>query len=146
MHRFAACRLGFVPHSAMDETFRTEPFWRIGPSTATTSPRPSNTARWIGSGGPEGLAIGALDSRAGVRPSYLVTTTISSKGQMVIPRQVRERLEIRAGDDFLLLELANGDLLLRRSRPPRRSLAWHLRRMRGLELERNRERVRGVAS
>ena len=64
---------------------------------------------------------------------------------MVIPRQVRERLEIRAGDDFLLLELANGDILLRRSRPPKKSLAWHLRRMRGLELERNREQVREVA-
>jgi AbrB family looped-hinge helix DNA binding protein len=74
-----------------------------------------------------------------------VTTTISSKGQIVIPSQVRERLEIRAGDDFLLLELANGDILLRRSRPPRRSLAWHLRRMRGLELERNRQGVREVA-
>jgi len=74
-----------------------------------------------------------------------MTTTISSKGQMVIPRQVRERLEIRAGDDFLLLELANGDILLRRSRPPKRSLAWHLRRMRGLELDRDGERVREVA-
>jgi AbrB family looped-hinge helix DNA binding protein len=73
-----------------------------------------------------------------------MTTTISSKGQMVIPSQVRERLEIRAGDDFLVLELANGDILLRRSRPPRRSLAWHLRRMRGLELERDCERVREV--
>jgi AbrB family looped-hinge helix DNA binding protein len=74
-----------------------------------------------------------------------MTTTISSKGQVVIPRPVRERLEIRAGDDFVLLELANGDILLRRSRPPRRSLAWHLGRMRGLELERNVERVREVA-
>ena len=74
-----------------------------------------------------------------------MTTTISSKGQLVIPSGVRERLEIRAGDDFLLLELANGDILLRRSRPPRRSLAWHLRRLRGLELDRNDERVREVA-
>ena len=91
------------------------------------------------------MAITGLDIGRFVSSSYLVTTTISSKGQMVIPRQVRERLEIRAGDDFLLLELANGDILLRRSRPPRRSLAWHLRRMRGLDLERNHERVREVA-
>jgi AbrB family looped-hinge helix DNA binding protein len=91
------------------------------------------------------MGIAGLDTRANVRPSYRVTTTISSKGQMVIPRQVRERLEIRPGDGFLLFELANGDILLRRWRPPKRSLAWHLRRMRGLELDRNRERVREVA-
>jgi len=40
-------------------------------SSATPSPTPSNTARWIGSCGREGLAIGALDSRASIRPSYL---------------------------------------------------------------------------
>jgi AbrB family looped-hinge helix DNA binding protein len=74
-----------------------------------------------------------------------MTTTISSKGQVVIPRQVRERQEIRAGDDFLLFELSNGDILLRRSRPPKRSLAWHLRQMRGLELKRTPEVVREVA-
>ena len=64
---------------------------------------------------------------------------------MVIPRQVRARQEIRAGDDFLLFELSNGDILLRRSRRPRKSLAWHLRRLRGLDLRRKRERVREVA-
>jgi AbrB family looped-hinge helix DNA binding protein len=74
-----------------------------------------------------------------------MTTTMSSKGQVVIPRQVRERQEIRAGDDFLLFELSNGDLLLRRSRPPKKSLAWHLRRMRGITLERSPDRVREVA-
>lgn len=64
---------------------------------------------------------------------------------MVIPRQVRERLEIHTGDDFLLFELRNGDILLRRSRPPKRSLVWHLRQMQGLNLDRNREPVRKVA-
>lgn len=74
-----------------------------------------------------------------------MTTTISSKGQLVIPRQVRERQEIRAGDDFVLFELSNGDILLRRSRAPKRSLAWHLRRLRGLELRRSGETAREVA-
>ena len=69
-------------------------------------------------------------------------TTISSKGQIVIPRQVRERQEIRPGDDFVLFELSNGDILLRRSRLPKKSLVWHLRRLRGLELERQNEQVR----
>ncbi|MBI3853535.1 MAG: AbrB/MazE/SpoVT family DNA-binding domain-containing protein [Verrucomicrobia bacterium] len=74
-----------------------------------------------------------------------MTTTISSKGQVVIPRPVRERHRIRPGDDFLLFELSNGDILLRHVRAPKRSLAWHLRRLHGLSLERSPERVREVA-
>jgi len=74
-----------------------------------------------------------------------MTTTISSKGQVVIPRPIRERQEIRAGDDFFLFELSNGDILLRRSRPPKKSLAWHLRRLQGIEMERRHEPVREVA-
>ena len=74
-----------------------------------------------------------------------MTTTISSKGQVVIPRPVRERQQLRAGDDLLLFELSNGDILLRRARHPKHSLVWHLRRMRGLDLQRNREKLREVA-
>lgn len=70
---------------------------------------------------------------------------ISSKGQVVIPRSVRERHRLRADDDLLLLELSNGDILLRHVRKPKKSLVWHLRRLRGLRLERNREGVREVA-
>ena len=73
-----------------------------------------------------------------------MTTTISSKGQVVIPQHVRQRQDIRSGDDFMLFELSNGDLLLRRVRPPKKSLAWHLRRMQGLELEHPRDPVREV--
>lgn len=64
---------------------------------------------------------------------------------MVIPRPIRERHKFRAGDDFLLFELANGDIVLRHVRAPKKSLAWHLRRLSGLPLERKRERVREVA-
>ena len=64
---------------------------------------------------------------------------------MVIPRPIRERHKFRAGDDFLLFELSNGDIVLRRVRAPKKSLAWHLRRLSGLRLERKRERVREVA-
>ena len=74
-----------------------------------------------------------------------MTTTISSKGQVVIPRPIRERHDMRAGDDFLLFELSNGDILLRRTRLPKKSLVWHLRRLRGLPLDRKRENVREVA-
>jgi AbrB family looped-hinge helix DNA binding protein len=74
-----------------------------------------------------------------------VTTTISSKGQVVIPQPVRERHKLRAGDDLYLFELSNGDIVLRRVKPPARSLAWHLRRFQGLDLKRRRERVREVS-
>jgi AbrB family looped-hinge helix DNA binding protein len=74
-----------------------------------------------------------------------MTTTVWTKGQIVIPRPVRERLEIRPGDAFLVFESAKGDVLLRRSQPPKRPLAWHLRRMKGLALQRKREPVREVA-
>lgn len=74
-----------------------------------------------------------------------MTTTISSKGQVVIPRPVRERQQLRAGDDLLLFELSNGDIVLRRARAPKKSLAWHLRRLQGLKLERQREPAREVA-
>jgi AbrB family looped-hinge helix DNA binding protein len=74
-----------------------------------------------------------------------VTTTISSKGQVVIPRPVRERQQLRAGDDLLLFELSNGDIVLRRSRAPRKSLVWHLRQLRGLQIPRTREIAREVA-
>jgi AbrB family looped-hinge helix DNA binding protein len=74
-----------------------------------------------------------------------MTTTISSKGQVVIPQPVRERHQLRAGDDLLLFELSNGDIVLRRARAPKKSLVWHLRRLQGLRLERPRELVREVA-
>jgi bifunctional DNA-binding transcriptional regulator/antitoxin component of YhaV-PrlF toxin-antitoxin module len=64
---------------------------------------------------------------------------------VVIPKSVRERHKLKAGDDLWLLELSNGDLLLRHVRRPRKSLAAHLQRLRGLSLDRNREKVREVA-
>jgi AbrB family looped-hinge helix DNA binding protein len=73
-----------------------------------------------------------------------VTTTISSKGQVVIPRPVRERQKIHPGDDFVLFELSNGDILLRRVRMPKKSLAWHMRRLQGVKIEHNRETVREI--
>jgi AbrB family looped-hinge helix DNA binding protein len=63
-----------------------------------------------------------------------VTTTVSSKGQVVIPREIRARRQLQPGDDLLVLELSNGDILLRPFRKPRKSLAWHLRKLQGIEL------------
>jgi AbrB family looped-hinge helix DNA binding protein len=73
-----------------------------------------------------------------------MTTTLSSKGQVVIPLPVRQRQKLRAGDDLFLFELSNGDIILRRARAPKKSLAWHLRRLRGLRIPRRREFLREV--
>ena len=73
-----------------------------------------------------------------------MTTTITNRGQVVIPKSVRERHKLKAGDDLILLELSNGDLLLRHARRPKKSLAWHLRRLKGLSLERSSEKAREV--
>ncbi len=73
-----------------------------------------------------------------------MTTTISSKGQVVIPQPVRERHKLRAGDDLLLFELSNGDIVLRHARKPKKSLVWHLRQLRGLKIPRPQETVREV--
>lgn len=73
-----------------------------------------------------------------------MTTTISSKGQVVIPQPVRERHQLKAGDDLLLFELSNGDIVLRRVRAPKKSLVWHLRQLRGLKIPRRREFLREV--
>jgi len=86
-----------------------------------------------------------LDGLREVRHSYNMTTRLSSKGQIVIPQPVRERHQLRPGDDLILFELSNGDIVLRHARVPKRSLVWHLRRLQGLGLKRSRERVREVA-
>jgi antitoxin PrlF len=43
------------------------------------------------------------------------TATLTSKGQMVIPKSIREQLDLKSGDtiDFIIQE--NGDILLRPS-------------------------------
>ena len=63
---------------------------------------------------------------------------ISTRGRIVIPKAVRERQKIRTGEDFLVSELSNGDILLRRTRAraPKKSLVWHLRQLQGLQIPR----------
>jgi AbrB family looped-hinge helix DNA binding protein len=86
----------------------------------------------------------SVDGAELVRESYFVTTSISSKGQVVIPREIRDRRRLEPGDDLLVLELSNGDILLRPVRKPKRSLVWHLRQLRGLEVPRQQQAMREV--
>jgi AbrB family looped-hinge helix DNA binding protein len=43
----------------------------------------------------------------------MVTTTLSQKGQVVIPQEVRNKLRLHPGDDFIVLWSQTGDILLR---------------------------------
>ena len=56
-----------------------------------------------------------------------MTTVLSSKGQVVIPGEVRQRLRLQSGADLIVLTTISGDIVLRPVRKPRRSLVSHLR-------------------
>ena len=65
-----------------------------------------------------------------------MTTTLSQKGQVVIPQEVRNRLRLRPGDDFIVLYSETGDILLRPIRRKNgRGMIKGLRALRGLKLE-----------
>jgi AbrB family looped-hinge helix DNA binding protein len=74
-----------------------------------------------------------------------VTTTLSAKGQIVIPRDLRSRLNLKAGDDFIVLSSASGDIMLRPIRGQRKSLVELVEKLRGLDLQRHDEPVRNIA-
>jgi AbrB family looped-hinge helix DNA binding protein len=48
-----------------------------------------------------------------------MTTTMSSKGQIVIPASIRRRHKLRPGDE-LLIEEREGEVVLKKSRPSRK--------------------------
>jgi AbrB family looped-hinge helix DNA binding protein len=76
----------------------------------------------------------------------MATTTLSARGQVVIPSEVREKLGLRKGDDFLVLNSDDGDILLRPiRRGPRKTLWDAFRALKGLELPpRNKELIRPI--
>jgi AbrB family looped-hinge helix DNA binding protein len=45
-------------------------------------------------------------------------TTVSSKGQIVIPSELREQDQIEPGDEFIVERLDRGDYRFRRRMPP----------------------------
>jgi AbrB family looped-hinge helix DNA binding protein len=76
-----------------------------------------------------------------------VTTTLSQKGQVVIPQELRQKLCLRPGDDFIVLSSQTGDILLRPVRKSPKSPDWldSLRGLKGLEVpERGKELGREV--
>jgi len=65
-----------------------------------------------------------------------MTTTVSSKGQIVIPKRVRVRRNLKAGDDLeVLAPDGTEDILLRKvQRRANAGMMEALRQMRGLKV------------
>ena len=57
-----------------------------------------------------------------------MTTTVSTKGQIVLPAELRKRDRIRPGEHFDVERLASGQYLLKKLKTPRRArvLDWLL--------------------
>jgi len=88
--------------------------------------------------------VRALDSMPWVRLSYFMTTTLSARGQIVIPSDVRRKLGLKEGDDFVVICSADREILLRPVRHRRKSLLQALRSLHGLELTRQDEPIRDI--
>jgi len=73
-----------------------------------------------------------------------MTTTLSAKGQVVIPRTIRVKWGLRQGCDFIVLCSSTGEILLRPVKGPGKSWLKALRAMRGLELQRIDEPIRDL--
>jgi antitoxin PrlF len=75
------------------------------------------------------------------------SATVTSKGQITVPRQVRERLRLRPGDRLSFRDLGDGTFILEPERVELLSLAGMLRpRRKGVSLEQMDEAIaRGAA-
>ena len=65
-----------------------------------------------------------------------MTTTVSSRGQIVLPKKVRASKNIKTGDDLeVITPEGSEDIILRKlARRPNEGLMTALRKLRGLEI------------
>jgi AbrB family looped-hinge helix DNA binding protein len=75
-----------------------------------------------------------------------MTTTLSVKGQVVIPQPVRGRQKLKAGTDFTVITRSNGDIVLRPVKKGRRhaTLADNLLALSSLKVESERDIARDL--
>jgi AbrB family looped-hinge helix DNA binding protein len=73
-------------------------------------------------------------------------TTLSAKGQIVIPQAVRARHKLKPGTDFTVITRCNGEIILRPVKASRRhaSLAENLLALSGVILEPERAPAREI--
>jgi AbrB family looped-hinge helix DNA binding protein len=66
-----------------------------------------------------------------------MTTTLSVKGQVVIPQPLRDTHKLRPGTDFTIITRSNGDIILRPVKGRRRhaTLADNLLALYGLPID-----------
>lgn len=74
-----------------------------------------------------------------------MTTTLSAKGQVVIPRDIRTKWGLKQGHDFVVLCSSTGEILLRPVRRPGKSMVQSLLALQGLNLRRMDEPIRDLA-
>jgi len=84
--------------------------------------------------GAEPKRVGNANSQVVV--SYLMTVVqMSEKGQIVVPKEIRQRRCFEKGTAFLVLEGRDGTVSFRPVNPsPKLGLVEHLRRLKGLEI------------
>ncbi len=74
-----------------------------------------------------------------------MTTTLSAKGQIVIPRDVRDLLGLKTGDDLIVLCSSDADILLRPIRKQKKQgLVNAFQKMKGFQFERLVEPARNI--
>ena len=73
-----------------------------------------------------------------------MTTTLSVRGQIVIPIEIRRKLGLKGGDDFIVLCSADREILLRPVRHRRKSVLQALLALHGLEFKRQDEPIRDI--
>jgi AbrB family looped-hinge helix DNA binding protein len=75
-----------------------------------------------------------------------MTTTLSVKGQLVIPQRVRASHKLKAGTDFTVITRSNGDILLRPVKAQHRhqTLGDNLLALSGLKLAPDRRPARDL--
>jgi len=76
-----------------------------------------------------------------------MTTTLSVKGQLVIPQAVRARHKLKAGTDFTVITRSNGEIILRpvKARRHHATLAENLLALSGLPVNPERAPSRDLA-
>ena len=101
----------------------------LGPKTHVLTSRSAIEGRWVPTNAPTQNPLPPLDPEARKTVSYrIVKTTVSSKGQIVLPAELRERDRIEPGEEFEVERIDRGDYrLVRRTPVPNEGLVdWLL--------------------